>query len=53
MNSEESRILQEKLESTLERVKNDKQEAIRVLHAAGIMTKKGKLTAFYRRNLDK
>lgn len=48
MTVEELRILKEKLESTRERVRGNRKEAIRVLHDAGIVTKKGKLASPYR-----
>ena len=48
MTVEEIEALKQQLESTRERVKGNRKEAIRVLHAAGIATKKGKLTARYR-----
>lgn len=44
---EEMKTLKEKLESTRERVRGNRKEAIRVLQAAGITTKKGKLTSRY------
>lgn len=47
MTVEEFEALKRELESTRERVKGDRKEAIRVLHAAGIVTKKGKLTSRY------
>lgn len=44
---EEIETLKRKLEATRERVKGDRKEAIRVLHATGITNKTGKLTASY------
>jgi len=50
---EEIENLKRKLESTRERVKRDRKEAIRVLHAAGITTETGELADPYRMNRDK
>lgn len=47
--NEEIEELSQKLKATRERVeKGGREEAIRVLHAAGITDKKGRLTAPYR-----
>lgn len=46
--TEELKKLKEKLEATRERVKGNREEALRVLRAAGIVTKDGKLAAPYR-----
>jgi len=48
VSSEQLESLNERLKSTSDRVKNDRKEAIRVLQAAGITNKKGKLTSVYR-----
>ncbi|MEN6519563.1 MAG: hypothetical protein ABFD46_00220 [Armatimonadota bacterium] len=53
MTVEEMRILKENLESTQKRVSGNRKEAIRVLHEAGIVTKKGKLASPYRSTQDK
>lgn len=53
MTAEEFGVLKEKLDSTRERVRGNRKEAIRVLHEAGIVTKKGKLAFPYRETLDK
>jgi hypothetical protein len=45
---EEYKAIEEALIEARERVRGNKKEAIRILHAAGIVTKKGKLTAPYR-----
>ncbi len=45
--TEDLEKLNESLRATQERVKGNRKEAIRVLHAAGIVTKDGKLTAPY------
>jgi hypothetical protein len=45
---EEIEALRRKLKATSERVKGDRKEAIRVLHAAGITDEEGKLTEPYR-----
>jgi len=51
--TEDLEKLNETLRATQERVKGNRKEAIRVLHAAGIVTKAGKLTALYRGKQDK
>ena len=51
--TEDLEKLNENLRATRERVKGNRKEAIRVLHAAGIVTKDGKLTAPYRENQEK
>ncbi len=45
--AEEMKRLNERLQSTRERVRGNRKEAIRVLHSAGITTKRGKLTSHY------
>jgi cell division protein ZapA (FtsZ GTPase activity inhibitor) len=52
MTVEEMKTLKEKLKSTREQVRDNRQEAIRVLKAAGIATKDGKLTSRYRGTRD-
>jgi hypothetical protein len=53
VSAEEIEALKRKLESTRERVKGNRKEAIRVLHAAGITDEAGKLTEPYRLTQDK
>ena len=53
VSSKQLESLNERLKSTRERVKGDRKEAIRVLQAAGITNKKGKLTSIYRVIEDK
>lgn len=48
MSAKEAEAFKNKLEETRDRVKGNKEEAIRILHAAGITDKRGKLTAPYR-----
>lgn len=49
---EEMKALKEKLDSTRERVKGNRKEALRVLQAAGIANKNGKLASQYRVTQD-
>lgn len=49
---QEIEALKRKIEATGERVKKDRKEAIRILHAAGITDETGKLTEPYRLTED-
>ena len=50
--AEEIETLKRKLESTSKRVKHDKNEALRVLKAAGILDETGEFTEPYRATAD-
>lgn len=51
--TEEINNLKRNLESARKRVAGDRQEAIRILHAAGICTRTGKLKKPYRDSSSK